>query len=460
MIIPTIYSVSVSNIHSQQYDYIITNVSRANHLNQIVKTDITDEVWDIVAGKKKFTEGRQYTILRNIRSGISDMMDSTTEQKNRQLLEVVSRAERTLEMYVNLLGEQIKNNESVAATENTLDEIRGVSALMSNILQDFIVAEIESAATTNESIKKSSLTLTIIQIVIAFVVVGIAIYGFVSVSENIRKPIYAMEILSSRIAEGDLSARVALPQVKELDPLAENLNIMAGKINVLINENIEEQKNLQKAEMRALQAQITPHFLYNTFDTIIWLAEAEQTDEVVKVTRAFSDFLRISLSKGHEWITVNQELDHVRNYLTIQKIRYADILDYTIEADDVLFDLQILKLVLQPLVENAIYHGIKNKRGRGHIKVEAHLVKNDEGKNNMSFSVQDDGIGFTPEKLEQVTKEMSSTGNAESLSSTYGLYNVNKRLILYYNNKTDGLHIASEYGKGSIVSFTVPCITK
>ena len=111
-------------------------------------------------------------------------------------------------------------------------------------------------------------------------------------------------------------------------------------------------------------------------------------------------------------------------------------------------------------MENAIYHGIKNKRGRGHIKVEAHLVKNDTDKDAMSFSVQDDGIGFTPEKLEQVTKEMSSTGNAESLSSTYGLYNVNKRLILYYNNKTDGLHIASEYGKGSIVSFTVPCITK
>lgn len=113
--------------------------------------------------------------------------------------------------------------------------------------------------------------------------------------------------------------------------------------------------------------------MYNTFDTIIWLAEEEQTEDVIKVTHAFSEFLRISLSRGHEWITVGQELDHVRNYLTIQKIRYADILNYEIEADPALNDFKMLKLSLQPLVENAIYHGIKNKRGRGHLKVSAHF---------------------------------------------------------------------------------------
>lgn len=463
MVIPTIYSVTVSNMHSKQYDHIITNVSRANHLNQIVKTDITDEVWDIVAGKKEFTEGKQYEILRSIRNGISDMMDSTSDKKNRQLLEVVSRAEQTLEMYVNLLGDQIKTNASVADTESTLDEVRGVSALMANILQDFIVAEIESAAQTNDSIKKSSLTLTVIQIIIALVVMGIAVYGFISVSENIRKPIYDMEVLSSRIAEGDLSARVVLPHVEELDPLAENLNIMAGKINGLINENIQEQRNLQKAEMKALQAQITPHFLYNTFDTIIWLAEAEQIDDVIKVTRAFSDFLRISLSKGHEWITVNQELDHVRNYLTIQKIRYAEILDYTIDTDEALGEFQMLKLILQPLVENAIYHGIKNKRGRGHIKVTASYATTEAGAidtEQIHVTVTDDGIGFTPERLQQVVTELNGKRTTESLSTTYGLYNVNKRLCLYYNGETDGLHIESEYGKGSCVSFTIPCRVK
>ena len=143
-----------------------------------------------------------------------------------------------------------------------------------------------------------------------------------------------MENLSTKVAHGDLTARIDIPHVNELDTLAENLNTMAGQIDLLIKKNMEEQKNFQKAEMKALQAQITPHFLYNTFDTIVWLAEEEHTEEVVKITKAFSDFLRISLSRGHEWITIDQELDHIRNYLTIQKIRYADILNYTIDADE------------------------------------------------------------------------------------------------------------------------------
>ena len=165
---------------------------------------------------------------------------------------------------------------------------------------------------------------------------------------------------------------------------------MAGKIDDLIKQNIEEQKNLQKAEMKTLQAQITPHFLYNTFDTIIWLAEEEQMDDVIKVTQAFSEFLRISLSRGHEWITVGQELEHVRNYLTIQKIRYSVILQYSIEVQDGLENLKMLKLSLQPLVENAIYHGIKNKRGRGHIKVTASF--SDEKKTSMGLAFLQTGL--------------------------------------------------------------------
>lgn len=140
---------------------------------------------------------------------------------------------------------------------------------------------------------------------------------------------------------------------------------MAEKIQELMIANIKEQENFQKEQMKSLQAQITPHFLYNTFDTIIWLAESSYTDEVIKITKAFSSFFRISLSKGHEWITVGQELEHVKSYLTIQKIRYRDILDYEIQVDKDVENLSVLKLVLQPLVENAIYHGIKNIRGRG-----------------------------------------------------------------------------------------------
>jgi len=451
MIIPTVYSIAVSRIHTSQYDRIITNVSRANRLNQIVKIDVSNEIWDIVAGKKAFRDGSQYEIIRQIRKGIGDMRESTQVAKNRQLLDVALRAVGTLQKYVDMLGDQIDHNAPVAANEKTLEEVRGVSALVYDILQDFIVAEIESAAQTNESIKAASRNLTIIQILITLLVVIVAVYALASVSESIRQPIHDMEVLSSEIAAGNLRARAEAPHVDELDHLTENLNIMAGKIQGLIDENTREQQNLQKAEMKTLQAQITPHFLYNTFDTIIWLAESGQNSEVVEITRAFSEFFRISLSKGHDWITVERELEHVRNYLTIQKIRYRDILDYSIDADPELGTEPVLKLILQPLVENAIYHGIKNKRGRGKLKVSARRAEN----GGICFSVKDNGIGFTPERLAEVKRELREKKDTENLKAAYGLYNVNKRLTLYYDESV-ALDIQSEYGCGTTVSFCVP----
>ena len=121
--------------------------------------------------------------------------------------------------------------------------------------------------------------------------------------------------------------------------------------------------------MRTLQAQITPHFLYNTLDAIVWLAEAKRTGEVIAITRALSDFFRISLSNGQDWITIAQEVEHLKGYLTIQKVRYRDILDYDIDVDTALYGSTILKLIIQPLVENAIYHGIKNRRGGGKLTI-------------------------------------------------------------------------------------------
>lgn len=312
-------------------------------------------------------------MLEEIKDGLSRIEQTTSDKRSRQKLEVASRARLTLYRNVSRLGVNIASGGSVASSEVALDEIRSISALFSDIMQEFIVMEIESAYKTNISISNSSIVLGLIQAGIILFAVILSLRGGLALSDSVRRPISEMEILSTKIAHGDFDSRVNIPGVLELDNLADNLNSMAQKIDALIKQNVEEQKNLRKAEMKALQAQITPHFLYNTFDTIIWLAEEEQTEDVIKVTHAFSEFLRISLSRGHEWITVGQELDHVRNYLTIQKIRYADILNYEIEADPALNDFKILKLSLQPLVENAIYHGIKNKRGRGHLKVSAHF---------------------------------------------------------------------------------------
>jgi two-component system sensor histidine kinase YesM len=450
MITPPVITIVSFVVQMGRYDLIITNVSKANRLNQTVKMDISNEIWDIVAGNKKFDEGRQYDIIDGINESLNDIMRTTEERENRQMLEVAGRAVDTLKRNVDRLGTQMANHAPVSENEESLDEIRGVSALISDILQDFIVRVIESATITNEHHRQITFVLTVIQIFTVLFVTIFAIFTQRSVTASINNPIKRLENLSKRIAEGDFSVRVKLPQVSELDGLTENLNIMAVKIQELIAENVKEQQNLQKSEMKALQAQITPHFLYNTFDTIVWLAEEKKNDQVIDITRAFSSFFRISLNKGKDFLTVSEEFEHVKSYLTIQKIRYRDILDYEIEYQSEMADCQILKLVHQPLVENALYHGIKNKRGRGLLQ-----VKGWRENNRLHFSVQDNGIGMTEEKLANIMKQINGSADPEDLNNVYGLYNVNKRLELYYDTSTK-LVITSQYKAGTTVYFSVP----
>lgn len=454
-LIPSVYSVVVSQIHTKRYSQIISNVSNANRISLIAKDDIPAELWNIICGKKEIADGSQNKMLDDISSGLSLMLLTINNEESRGKLEVANRAYTTLRRNVDMLISQIKGGSLVTQNEATLDEIRTITSLFSDIMQDFIVTEIEAANQTNQSLRNTSIILTTIQIIITVLAIIISINSFITVSGAIQKPISDMEKLSTKVSNGDLTARIDIPHVNELNTLAENLNTMAGQIDLLIKKNMEEQKNFQKAEMKALQAQITPHFLYNTFDTIVWLAEEEHTEEVVRITKAFSDFLRISLSRGHEWITISQELEHIKNYLTIQKIRYADILNYSIDADEALMDVKMIKLVLQPLIENAIYHGIKNKRGRGELKVSVHYTN--DTRTFVSFTVEDNGAGFTEERLGQVRNELrTGAQDSEKLSSVYGLYNVNKKLKLYYGEQTEGLLIESEAGKGSKISFTIP----
>ncbi len=453
--IPTIYSSVVTQIHIRQYSQIISNVGTANQINLTVKNDIPAELWNIISGKQGIQDGHQYKMLDDVYAKLSLMLLMNDNPESRGKLEVANRTTATLRRNIDMLISQMKKGSTVAQNEATLDEIRSITSLFSDIIQDFIVTEIESANKTNQSLRNTSIILAILQILISAIAVIISINGFIKVSAAIQKPISDMEALSTKVSNGDLTARIEIPHVNELDTLAANLNTMTSQIDVLIKKNMEEQKNFQKAEMKALQAQITPHFLYNTFDTIVWLAEEEKTDEVVRITKAFSEFLRISLSRGHEWITISQELDHIKHYLTIQKIRYADILNYTIDVDEDLMEIKMIKLVLQPLVENAIYHGIKNKRGRGELKVSVHYA--DKKHKSICFMVEDNGAGFTEERLGQVRNELrTGSEDSEKLSSVYGLYNVHKKLKLYYGDQTKGLEIESTPGKGSRISFIIP----
>jgi two-component system, sensor histidine kinase YesM len=219
----------------------------------------------------------------------------------------------------------------------------------------------------------------------------------------------------------------------------------------LLQKSVEEQKQLTKAEFRALQSQINPHFLYNTLDNIIWMAEAKKSTEVIEMTNALSYFFRITLSGGKDWITIREEMEHIRNYLIIQKIRYRDILDVSFHINEEILHYKVLKLTLQPLVENAIYHGIKNKRGKGLI-----IIKGDfDWNGNICIQIIDNGIGIKEDRLTEIRRQLSQGVPPKRESGGFGMYNVQQRIELYYG-KPFGLTIDSQYQEGAIICLTIP----
>jgi two-component system sensor histidine kinase YesM len=182
------------------------------------------------------------------------------------------------------------------------------------------------------------------------------------------------------------------------------------------------------------------------------MAEAKKNKQVIEIVRSLSSFFRIALSKGMDWIPIRQEIEHVHSYLQIQKIRYQDILDYRIEVDEQILDGTILKLTLQPLAENALYHGIKNKRNGGTIIVRAKRGEN----NHATLEVEDDGVGFTPYKLSKIRTALDGDFNdVTTKESGFGLENVNKRIKLYYG-KEYNLSIDSQYLTGTKVTLQIP----
>lgn len=249
---------------------------------------------------------------------------------------------------------------------------------------------------------------------------------------------------------GDYTQKVAVYGNDELGQLARKFNYMSDRIQNLIEMNKKEQERLAKTELMALQAQINPHFLFNTLETIIWAAEEKDDAQVVFLTSSLSQFFRTGLSCGVEWVNVEQEITHIRSYLDIQSIRYNDILQYEIEIDNHILQCQMLKLTLQPIVENAIYHGIKNKRGGGKICIRGW----DDGE-NLIFEVWDNGMGIQPKTLKRMLDRLED-GTFADLSagedgvSGYGIYNVNMRIKLYCG-KRYGISLQSEYGEWTSV---------
>lgn len=437
--------------YSRQYDAIITNITTANSISGSIKPDIDNEMWRIVSGKVTFADGKQYEILENVNAKVRWMMENTDTPRAQVKLDLILRTLQTLEEYVDEMGNLVAHNSTATENEAVLENIRFATSVMEEVVQNYVLYEVNRTEGQYQVMRESYVRWQILSIILVFSAVAFSVVAAWSLSKSIYTPIKKLHDVTTTITKNDLQALMTSDNVDEITELGMSFNIMIGKIKELLDSKIKEQEELKKAELRALQAQINPHFLYNTLDTIIWMAESKQTDDVVKIVSALSNFFRISLSKGMDWITIGEEVERTRSYLTIQQMRYRDILDFRIEVDEYVTEYTILKLILQPLVENALYHGIKNKRQGGTIVVRAKRKSNDE----VQLEVEDNGIGFTPEKLAQLRAELEDDSGNTQLESGFGIGNVNKRIRLYYG-KPYGLTIESTYTTGTRVTLVIP----
>ncbi len=438
--------------YSEQYNTVVSNITNANSINGIVKTRIDSEMWEIVKGKVKFEEGKQYDIISEINRNIKNIMKNVSNPENRTRLDVTLRTMKTLTSYVDTIGQQIKEKRPVAENEKVLEEIRGVSSLVEENIQEFILYELQDSAEINTKIQNNIKNWVFTNVIVLGLVVlfsGLAVWV---IGESISKPIRVLHKMTKSISEGNLDVRVENKNVDEIAGLGRSFNIMTEKIKELFENSIKEQEELKKAELKVMQAQINPHFLYNTLDTIIWMAEANKSEQVIEIVRALSSFFRITLSKGNDWITIRDEIAHIRSYLIIQKIRYRDILDFEIDISEEIMNYTILKLTLQPIVENALYHGIKNKREGGVITINGYKSEDDK----IVFIINDNGAGMTEERYNEVQEELEDDSKEMVMKDRgFGLSNVHKRIKLYYGDQY-GLGISTENKKGTEVSVVIP----
>ena len=291
---------------------------------------------------------------------------------------------------------------------------------------------------------KTRLFIVFVILLIIFIVILINSY----ISFRVTNPIRELEKSVKELEEGNLDADIYMGGSYEVQHLGKSVQDMKFRIKGLMQDIVNEHEEKRKSEFDSLQAQINPHFLYNTLDIIVWQIENEKQSEAVHTVTALARFFRLSLGKGKNIVTVKDEIDHVKNYLMIQHMRFKNKFDYEFDIAEDVLELPSLKLMLQPLVENAIYHGMEFMDGDGMIMVKA-WRKEDE----LYLSVADNGLGMTEDKVEMILTGKSTSGNGRG--SGIGVKNVNERIKLYFG-EAYGLTIDSEPDEGTTVIIHLP----
>lgn len=436
---------------NRQYAVMIDSAVAASGFNLDFKQDFDYETYLLIVGSKKREESKLSELLQEANQVVDHLTEMTTAEANRERLENAKRYLNNLKKYQQKIEENLKEEnlyeENMDIWEN---DVQIVTELLKETMMQYIYYENQQLQKTHQTYRNMYLFLLFWSLVIFFgMLLVLAILSYY-IPRTITKPLRELQATTERVAKGDLSVRLSEDTGREVKALSHSFNSMIDRINELLEQIKAEQIHLKNTELDLLQSQINPHFLYNTLDAITWLAEAGESERVVEMVQSLSHFFRVSLSKGREIVTLAEEEQHVASYLEIQKFRYQDILDYEIRISEEIKTCLIPKITLQPLVENALYHGVKNMRRRGKITITSR-----QQEEYFELIVQDDGLGMKPEQLKEVVEELHRPIAEESERKVYGLYNVNERIALKFG-EAYGLTIQSVYQEGTTVTVKLP----
>lgn len=427
--------------YNREYAVTLLNVTTASEFNFEFKDKLDLDMYYFVVGSKNM-DHLPLEEVDKAREVILRLQKTTTQKENqwriRSMLNLSNRLSECMQ--------EIQDTRSYDARIEQLEHnIYIITDLIQTYMHAYIYDEVKELSTLQKDIDRRVSTTVLTTLVISLMLVAFMLIYAAHFTRDITDPILELCRKAERLGKGDFSVVPVVTNHVEIKTLDDGFNKMAGRINDLLQHAKGDQDALRKAEFELLQAQINPHFLYNTFDSIVWLAETQQNKEVVQMTTNLSTFFRNSLSKGKDIITLEAEKQQMESYLKIQQVRYRDILAYEISIPESLLKYLIPKLTLQPLVENALYHGVKNRRRLGHISV----IGREEG-DEILLTVHDDGAGMTPEQLSTLR-----AGVYEDKHTGLGLANVHKRLRFYYGERY-GLSFESVLGEGTSVTVRIP----
>lgn len=445
---------------SSAYNQSVRNITAIKDYTLNFKTDLDYSMYRAISDNLRLESLAEYAATSNVDSAqvrdpyrmIQELHNAVNRQEGSQkesadLMRRVSKSLGWLERVVDKIDDNIREGGHYAENIELLDkDIRSSTQLIQDNLQKYTYYEAVTLEDIRSKLEEKATNTLLLCTAILLLLLVMCLPLTQMITRSVTQPIRELCMATQQVAKGNFSP-AEIESGDEIQVLTNSFNDMTGEIQYLIENIKKEQRNLRNTELKLLQAQINPHFLYNTLDAIVWMAEGGQDKEVVSMVTALSEFFRTTLSEGKDYITLREEESHIRSYLEIQEFRYADILEYEIAIDPKLYEYGILKLTLQPLVENALYHGIKNKRGKGKIVVTGY-----EKGDDICIEVSDNGIGMDEEELEVLRRKLSGEIVHER---GFGLGNVNERIRLNYGPEY-GISFRSLKGEGTVATVCIP----